>query len=178
MGTETGDKGEQTLRGLKDTADTELRMSALVCMLASAWLDCATSSIGCCYEPQPLPKIHRYCAVFESPRQCLAGLGDHSLEGLPSLLPHMLPDGFEHLGQRTGPQIGGLRMLRTCILCIISQQHEAEGAWRLFGVLCRGLKRRGCPPHLKVSHTVQQVKSDASIVASIPRASESRLPRF
>ena len=90
MGTETGDKGEQTLRGLKDTADTELRMSALVCMLASAWLDCATSSIGCCYEPQPLPKIHRYCAVFESPRQCLAGLGDHSLEGLPSLLPHML----------------------------------------------------------------------------------------
>ncbi|CAE7839966.1 MOCS3-1 [Symbiodinium sp. CCMP2592] len=99
-----GDKGERTLRGccFKHTADTELRMTDLVCeVLASARLDCANSSIGCyCYEPQPswpLPKITRYCAVFETCGN--ARLGDHLLGGLLSLLPHMLPDGFEHLEQ-------------------------------------------------------------------------------
>ena len=106
-----GDKGEQTLRGccFKHTADTELRMTELVCqVLGSARLDCANSSMGCYrYEQKPgwpLPKIPRYCAVFETKSN--ARLGDHLLGGLLSLLPHMLLDGFEHLEQRTGPQIG------------------------------------------------------------------------
>ncbi|CAE7577717.1 MOCS3-1 [Symbiodinium necroappetens] len=99
-----GDKGEQTLRGccFKHTADTELRMTELVCqVLGSARLDCANSSMGCYrYEQKPgwpLPKIPRYCAVFETKSN--ARLGDHLLGGLLSLLPHMLPDGFEHLEQ-------------------------------------------------------------------------------
>ena len=99
-----GDKGEQTLRGccFKHTADTELRMTQLACeVLAAASLDCANHPLGCyCYTPQPswpLQKISRYCAVFETCSN--ARLGDHLLGGLLKLLPHILPDGFEHLTQ-------------------------------------------------------------------------------
>ena len=99
-----GDKGEQTIRGccFKHTAETELRMNQLVSEeLAAASMDCANEALGSyCYSPQPawpLPKISRFCAVFETCGN--ARMGDHLLGGLLVLLPLILSDGFEHLEQ-------------------------------------------------------------------------------
>ncbi|CAE8650434.1 unnamed protein product, partial [Polarella glacialis] len=91
-----GDHGELNVRGccFEHTADTELRMTELASKaLAEAGLECANRSAGSFrYVPDvewPLPKVERWCAVFETLGN--ARLGDHLLAGLLLLMPYLVP---------------------------------------------------------------------------------------
>jgi len=91
-----GEQGELNVRGccFEHTSETELRMTALALgALDECGLDCANKPAGSyLYEPEPhwpLPKITRYCAVFETFGNMR--LGDHLLAGILLLLPHLVP---------------------------------------------------------------------------------------
>jgi hypothetical protein len=111
-----GDAGELNVRGccFQHTADTELRMTGLAAdVLAAADLDCANRPVASFYyKPEaawPLPRIDRYCALFETLGN--ARLGDHLISGLMELLPHVVSEppgkGFEELK-------GAIASGRTC----------------------------------------------------------------
>lgn len=92
-----GDQGELNLRGccFEHTADTELRMTALAeKALAAVGLDCANRAVGsyryAIAAAWPLPKLERFCPVFETLGN--ARLGDHLLAGLLALVPDVMSD--------------------------------------------------------------------------------------
>jgi len=140
-----GDKGELNVRGscFQHTSDTELRMTELAeNALRAAGLDCANRAVGSyryASAPHwPLPKLERYCPVFETLGN--ARLGDHLLAGLLALLPHLAPeptDGFAALraaiavgrGEGTDPaELWETHMVTSCGMLVADVAAELARA--------------------------------------------------